>query len=348
MRDIFLLGCERSGSTWLSNIFDAHPGVEFSMEPFADYARLFPGIADRNTHATGGSPGDCATLTDGYAQLASIKYPLLYRPGRPVALWRAEQRCAATLRRACQLAIGRSTLWQDRYQLLQLNSIATPMARLPRKNPCPTVRVTKELRLNFKLPLLRDALPDSRFIVILRNPAAQIASVQRWMGRGRLVELRRALDTFDARVTEQDRFSALAAACGSPGANEEIEEQLARWWALNYTVLLEDLDRSGARYHVVRHERLAANPSRESGRLLEFSGLKRDAAVNRYIDWSSHTAAEHSSATTTVRNSAEFAADAVRNAPARVTSAIEGVLSRLDRAKLLHDQIAAYLPELEI
>ena len=38
MRPVFILGCERSGSTWLGNIFDAHADVEFWMEPFADYA----------------------------------------------------------------------------------------------------------------------------------------------------------------------------------------------------------------------------------------------------------------------------------------------------------------------
>jgi hypothetical protein len=37
---IFILGCG-GGSTWVSNILDAHPSVDFYMEPFADYAGIF-------------------------------------------------------------------------------------------------------------------------------------------------------------------------------------------------------------------------------------------------------------------------------------------------------------------
>jgi hypothetical protein len=210
------------------------------------------------------------------------------------------------------------------------------------------VRVTKELRLNFKVPLLRGVFPESRFIVVLRHPAAQIASIQRWMQRGHLGELGRALGTFNARVADQDRLAAFASACGSPDARNDIEEQLARWWALNYSVLLEDLDRSEARYRVARHERLAENPSREAARLLEFVGLEPHAAVDRYVDWSSHTAPRGQSPTDTLRHSAEFAGDGIRSAPERVRAAVGCVLERLAQAKLLHEQMAACLRELEV
>jgi hypothetical protein len=347
MRDVFLLGCERSGSTWLANIFDAHPDVELIMEPFADYARLFPAIPDRNSHVCAATRGHREELEAGYAQLTASKYPLLYRPGRPLWLRRAEQHAASAMRRASQRAFGRATLAQDRYQLLQINSTATPWSRLSRKQRRPAARITKELRLNFKAPLLHAAFPGSRFVVIIRHPGAQIASILRWMQRGHLKELGRALETFDARIAEQDRFATLAEACGGLAAGQTVEQRLARWWALNYTVLLEDLDRCGASYRVTRHDRLAEDPPAESARLLDFAGLDPSAAVDRYVAWSSHTAPRRFAPTETVRRSAESSAEAIHNVPTRVTKALACVAERLARAKLLHEQLADCLSELE-
>jgi hypothetical protein len=340
MSDVFLLGCERSGSTWLANIFDAHPDVELVMEPFADYTRLFPGIPDRNTHAGEPSRSQCAAVREGYEQLASIKYPLLYRPGRPVWLRRAEQCAVAALRRPSRRLLGRVPPFQDRYQLLQLNSLATPVARMTRKNRLPGARVTKELRLNFKVPLLCAAFSEPRFIVVLRNPSAQIASILGWMERGQLGELGRALGTFSSQMAGQARFAPLVRALGSPGSHDEIEKQLAVWWALNYSVLLEDLERCGADYQLARHERLAQHASGEVARLIGFAGLTPDPAVDRYVAWSTHTDPRGNSATETVRRSAEFSSEAIRNAPERVTTAVKRVLDRLGRAQLLHEQLA--------
>lgn len=53
--EVLILGCERSGSTWLANIFDSHPRVNLFMEPFAQYAGLFPGFPDRNVYLEAGN-----------------------------------------------------------------------------------------------------------------------------------------------------------------------------------------------------------------------------------------------------------------------------------------------------
>ena len=75
----FILGCERSGSTWLSNVLDAHPDIEFFMEPFADYADLFPGFAGRNLYIEHQSDAMADVLSDGYENLLRNKYFLFYR-----------------------------------------------------------------------------------------------------------------------------------------------------------------------------------------------------------------------------------------------------------------------------
>ena len=39
---VFILGCQRSGTTWLANIFDASPDTLLFMEPFAPGYKIFP------------------------------------------------------------------------------------------------------------------------------------------------------------------------------------------------------------------------------------------------------------------------------------------------------------------
>ena len=73
MSNVFLLGCERSGSTWLANIFDAHPDVELWMEPFADYAELFPAVPDRNAWLGQATPALEVAIRQGYARLPGLK-----------------------------------------------------------------------------------------------------------------------------------------------------------------------------------------------------------------------------------------------------------------------------------
>lgn len=343
MSDVFLLGCERSGSTWLANIFDAHPDVELWMEPFADYAELFPGVPDRNTWCGAPSPELSAALQAGYARLPGLKYPLLHRPGASPRLRRAEQTLLRSARRWLRRVARASPRALERYELLQLNAVETPVAQLTRKRSRPACRVTKELRLNFKAGLLHGCFPEARFIVALRDPGAQVASILGWLERGRLGELSRALEPFEARLREQERLAPFAAALAELPERAEPAGRLAAWWAVNYSVLLGDLEAGGVQHRVVKHERLSRNAAEESAALLDFAGLAPDEAVDAYLAWSSAQAPRSDSPTETVRRSAEHARESVRSVGEPVKSAVDAVLERLRDAELLHAALDASL-----
>ncbi len=341
MSDVFLLGCERSGSTWLANIFDAHPDVELWMEPFADYAELFPGVPDRNRWLGEATPVLVAALREGYARLPGLKYPLLHRPSGSPRLRRAEQTLLRSARRLLRRGPGAIPRRLERYELLQLNALETPVAQLTRKRSQPCCQLTKELRLNFKVALLRGCFPAARVIVLLRHPGAQVASILGWMERGRLGELARALQAFEARASEQERLAPFAKAlAGLPSAGSR-EGKLAAWWAINYSVLLGDLEAGGVEHRVVSHERLSQATAREIAGLLAFAGLESDAAVDRYLAWSSASAARSDSPTETVRRSAEHSRNAIRDVSEPIRSAVAEVLDRLRDAGLLHDRLDA-------
>lgn len=335
MRDLFLLGTERSGSTWLANILDAHPAVDLVMEPFADYAGLFPEIPDRNVCVEHGSAELCRALQAGYARLPGFQHPWLYRPGRSPWLRRGEQRAVQGLRRVLRRGAGLSPQRLERYVLLQLNSLETPSAHLTRKRRPAALRVTKELRLNFKVPLLREAFPEARFLVVLRHPGAQIASILAWMQRGRLGELSRALTGLRDAARGQERLRAPAEALFTGSPEDGLVTALAAWWALQHAVLLADLERVGAPHTIVRYERLAQDAGAEVEGLLGFAGLDAAVEVERYVAWSAAGDPRGGSPTETVRRSAAYAREAMAAVPPSVEAALRRVRDRLRQAGLL-------------
>lgn len=336
MSDVFLLGGERCGSTWVANILDAHPDVELWMEPFADYAALFPGVPDRNVWVGEATPELQAAIREGFATLPGLKYPLFHCRGGSPRLLRAEQTLLRTARRWLRVGLHLNLRALARYELLQLNAIDTPVGRLTRKRPAPPVEVTKELRLNFKVGLLRDCFPLARFVVVVRHPGAQVASILSWMRRGRLGELARALEAFAARLREQDRLAPFEKALTDLPAARTLEGRLVAWWGVSYSVLLGDLAACGARHRVLRHERLCEATSDEVAALLAFVGLPADPAVDRYLEWSSATEPQGGSPTETVRHSAESSRAAIRYVGEPVREACGTVLGRLRDAGLLH------------
>jgi hypothetical protein len=321
LRRVFLLGTERSGSTWVTNIFDAHPGVEVLMEPFADYAGLFPGFPGRNVCVPGPDATLSRILREGYARLPSCKYPLLYRPGRPAALMAIDQAAAFMTARLAARTRRSRPAWIVRHELLNLHQSAVGVAHRPRKESKPRVQVTKELRLNLKAPLLEYAFPGSAFVVTLRHPGAQIASVRRLMQTGRLAELRRSLDGFVDAVLTQERLRPYRSLVNRARG---MDENLAAWWVIHNDVLLSDLDALGARVMLVEHARLAQEPVAVTAEMLAHAGLTMTPEVEAYLRHST-TGHGSSSPLDTQRHSAEHA----RRTVADVSPEIRGALERV-------------------
>ncbi len=302
MRPIFILGGERSGSTWLANIFDAHPDVELIMEPFADYANLIPQPWSRYEYVSSIPSGWGTALDHAYQELPEKKYPLLYRPGRPPVMMAVDRciiRSYQAVRRLFRMAPSRLALW---YDLLNLNRRELPVSRLTTKNPRPSVSVTKELRLNFKVPLLASAFPDGFYLVAIREPGAQIDSIEKLSRRGNLEELSSSLGYFKEALQQQERFRKYLALM------DEVTETelLPLWWLVNYQTLLEDLKDYGMEHEVIRHEAIAADPAGLIAGILPRCGLSNDDAVFRYVEWSSRNQRIAPRPTDTTRDSREF------------------------------------------
>ncbi|MDG2335224.1 MAG: hypothetical protein P8Q97_13445 [Myxococcota bacterium] len=235
---------------------------------------------------------------------------------------------------------------RNRYQLLNLNQENVPTAGLPQKHATLRDEVVKELRLNFKVPLLHSTFPAMRVLVAIRHPGAQITSILRLFEGGRLAELRAALDEFVETIEEQERFAKYRDTLEAIGEGEA--SRLVLWWLVNYEVLLEDLAAVGAAHKVVTNEALSVDPAGVVSDVFNFCGITVDEAVTDYVRHSTSGKSETTSAVDTVRDSAPYSEKAIRATTPDLLEEIRAVFERQRDSHGLAPEIEDYLPALAI
>ena len=135
-------------------------------------------------------------------------------------------------------------------------------------NPGPTVTVDWNPRLGLRLGLLAAAMPDARFIIVLRRPMPTISSLsQAWRTR-----------TF-ATVGDLPGWWGEPWSFGlTPQWQEAIgvpsHEVATRQWAGYVAAILDDLEQiDPSRWMVTSYERLLADPDAEVDRITDFCGI---------------------------------------------------------------------------
>lgn len=306
----FLLGCERSGSTWLGNILDSHEEVEFLMEPFAPYANIFPGFPHRNLYIREPSADIEEILRQGMASLHPKKYPLMYRPGRSLQWQTADRYAMQTVRWAYTHLRGTEMLKYQQWALLNLNNSKVPLSMQIQKAWPPKNFVIKELRLNLQMRMLVKAIPYARFIVIIRNPSAQLTSVRRLLEQGSLQELGVTLKTLRSYVLNNEHLRRYR----KWAQDGDLDDLLVLWWVLNYEMLISDLKECGVPLLLIRHEELSADPAKWSEKIFSFLGLSMGQSVEKFLHISTEMPQQSNSPVDTFRKSADHSNTTISNA----------------------------------
>jgi hypothetical protein len=353
MKRVFILGCERSGSTWLSNIFDSHPHVEFFMEPFADYTAIFPGIPGRNIYLSHPDEKQINAVKTGYRHLFSLKYPLFYKRGRPLYFKRVDRFFIHWLQKLLRVLKTRLPLRIQRYNLLDLHISQIPVLQQTRKNknPSSTVEVTKELRLNFKIGFISRVFPGALYFIVLRSPGAQISSIERLFQKGSLGELRQSLQTFFEDIINISRFAKYRKLidyidCSGSG---HMDIKLIVWWLINYDVLLEDLEHHGCKFQMVCHEEISETPYEVVSQIFDFMGLDVVREVQTYLEKS--TSASHHQVRSnldTLRDSANFYKQAIKAVNPVLNQKIRETLQYFHHSGNINSHLVKYLEKLDI
>lgn len=323
-RPLFVLGVERSGSTWLANILDAHPKSQLYLEPFAPQVRAFSDFPDRLVYLRGLNPFLEEHLEIEVGKLADYKYSLFQRRGdsrlkRKLVYGVVYPLCDAAARAFHALGYGWSPRVR-RFKNLNKNRIENPELNQFSEVSEPNLTVLKEVRLNFKVGVINKLWPTARILVIVRNPLSQIASILRLLGQNSLHELRGALYVFLEHTRQCLRFQKYHDILTELDG-ESLVHRATAYWFLNYGTLIEDLEREGMTYQIVRHETLSRAPHPEREKIIDFAGLTEQGATQEYVDFSSRATNRVRSAMDTQRDSKRYYLEALRNVEEEVRTA---------------------------
>jgi hypothetical protein len=301
---LFVLGLQRSGTTWIANILDLSPDTLLFMEPFAPAYGLFPEIPDQGFFLASAPPETTRVLRDEAAERLLRKKRLLSARSltdpRRFRLERAAARLVSRLGRYVPSRIERRAA---QFTLLNLNRFETSYPLYP-KHRDPRHWVIKELRFAGKVPLLQAAFPQARYLVVLRSPHATVHSMLQWFSRGGLGEVKRELDAFVEKLECQQIGGQYAAQIARARAGGTAH-RAALYWRVCYEQMVSTLE-DGPSVRLLPYEALASQSVSETRDLLEWAGIPWAESVARYLDYSTGSETENPAAINTVRRSGTY------------------------------------------
>ena len=309
------------------------------MEPFADYAAIFPGFPHRNFYLEHFSDEFAGYLAELFQRLPGIKHNFLAKPGAPPFYQILDRLIVDTTDKFLKLFKLSPSAKVTNYNLLNLNkrdeSIIFKKSGLPIDE---LNMVVKELRLNFKVCMIKKLFPEAKVLVSIRTPGAQITSIKRLLKIGGLAELRRSLLLFKEYTSHMPRFQKYAKLLKDFN-QKPIEERLMVWWLINYEVLIEDLNSSELPYQVVYHEDLCEDPFEEVNKIFEFCEILMTKSVKNYIRRSTDGVEGVTSKVNTRRHSKEYYKTQIDSVGQQLNNRICQLLSEVDP---IRSEIARY------
>lgn len=278
---IFLLGCQRSGTTWLANIFDTNPATLLFMEPFSVPYALFPEFPGTNTFVEKVDEDLAAWLRECLPKrLLRYKHFVCERSITHPSWFQVDRWLARLVGRATRFGPASMQNAAKWFELLNLNR-AEKLSPICQKDSEAPFWCIKELRLAGKIPLLLEAFPNAQYAVLIRHPAATVHAIETWFSRGRLIELQRDLTTYLDDLQSQPiagPYRAQIERC----RNGSMAHRLALYWRVSYETIARRLE-GNADCHFVTYEELATEPRRVVAALWAKLGLQTTDSLDAYL-----------------------------------------------------------------
>jgi len=325
---IFILGCQRSGTTWLANIFDADPRILLFMEPFAPAYGIFPEFPEASYFLENSSPYmDHLLQNEMPTRLLRYKSFLFRKSIVNPRLFRLERWFASKMLR---VAPDRLQKRIRKFQLLNLNRMDSSCLLYPKDNK-PSIWAIKELRLTGKIPVLVKAFPAAHFIIIIRHPCATVQSILNLFEHGGLGELRRDLETYLEKIEVQSVFAPYRNLI-TRYHKGSLAHKVALYWRISYETMFRQLEKHQLVQFLV-YEELASNPLKKTKELFDFLGVPLHSNVKHYIDYSSNKPTKSPGPIETTRDSSEYYKRWRNSIP---NSLEKSVLEVVEDSQLLH------------
>ncbi len=334
-RNAFILGCERSGSTWVSNVLDASREVEFFMEPFADYAEMFPGFPNRNLYVDHSNDTLAEVVECGLPALKKAKYAFFYNRTRNLYWKRVDRIIIGMLGSLGRWSGFDVPIRAKQFELLNLNMKDLPIGGHRKKIEIPTLSVIKELRMNFKVGLLQRVFPGAKYIIVVRHPGAQLMSIMKLFSTGRLGELRRSLLSLYPHLSCSNRFEKYSGYLRCLDGQSDMREMLLLWWLVSYETAIEDCKRYNVDYLVTYNDAISESPEEEFRKIFSFLKLDYSEEVSSFVSYSSTNSESGSdtiplSSLNTIRDSYNYSNESILNIDNEMKIGIAKLYERYD------------------
>jgi hypothetical protein len=303
------------------------------MEPFAPAYGLFPEVPDQAFFLQSAPPAVVEVLqAQALNRLRNAKRLLSTQSITDPRLFRFERAVARLGNRVGRWLPTRVERRIAHFTLLNLNRFEDSYPIFP-KTKTPSHWVIKELRFAGKVPLLRDAFPDARFLVVLRSPHATVHSMLRWFSRGGLGEVRRELNSFVEKLECQRIASAYAPQIEVARA-VDLAHRAALYWRVCYEQMEHTLQRVEAPYRILPYEAIARHPNAEAKALLDWAGIPWHSYTASYLDYSTAHDVHCPTATNTIRRSDTYSTAWIAEISDDVRQAVDEIV--LDSPLLRH------------
>lgn len=266
---LFIFGAPRSGTSWLAKIFDSHPDVIYRHEPDSQVRRTdIPYLcsAEDNKRLRDSGRAYLNELLRVRTLKSAGSLPVFPKNYHDPARHYLRTGVIAAIRVAEKL--GARKLAAEKLQI--------PDMLRPGVSP---YFVMKSVSALGRARLFRDAMPDSKIILIVRHPCGQVSSTLRGMATNKMSKY---VPVAAMSVTAQAQRRGLT--------HDKLEslpaiEALAWHWALLNEMAMDDLD--GAQgVRLLRYEDLCERPMEVARDLFAFAGIDLHAETERFLQQS--------------------------------------------------------------
>ncbi len=255
MVNLFILGVERSATTWVSNIIEAHPDTCVYMEPISSYVsglESWPSRFTRLKHLSHWAE----YFGDEFKTLRSKKRFLFTQYFDSKYAWDTDYLLASLADQHLNLVSARD------FQELNFHRLGNSFEFT--KNNC-KLSVVKELRLNYNAEIIHYINSDARVIVVTRGYGPVIESIYKQINKGNLNDLKGDISKCcKGKITKKDLFN---------------------YWYESYNKMLKKLDKIGAKKLVLNHKKLLKG-QHDVKSIIRWLDLNESMQVKKYVQYS--------------------------------------------------------------
>ena len=272
---LLIIGSPRSGTTWVAKIFDSHPEVQYLHEPDSTIrprGYFSPYVARHEIEKFRPAAGDYIQRMLSVRRIKTVGSTPVFRK-----TYRSGVADAAHAALVLAAKLGAKISWLGQgVQALQIPDLirqSVPLNRL----------VVKSVSALGYANLLASVLPNTKVIILIRDPRGHVASVLRGIRGRRFEGAVQATDDWGiyedlARTSQAKRYGIdFAAFISMPPV-----ERLAWRWAIANEKAIEDFA-TNPNARVVSYRDLCDNPVNGARELFQFAGLEWSEQTEAFV-----------------------------------------------------------------